>query len=70
MDRNRLRLADYDAPPASLPFSTKMANGETYPAAAARVHDAMECMSRHIDDLARELKCFGPLDEDDGPRAA
>lgn len=38
---------------------------------ADRLLDLMDSMSRRIDDLARELNCFGHFDDDgDGPRAA
>ena len=37
---------------------------------AGQVQEAIETMSRRIDDLARELNCLGYFDDDDGPRAA
>ena len=40
------------------------------PESASDVFDALEDMSRRIDDLARELNCLGFFDDDDGPRAA
>ena len=41
------------------------------PASADRVLQAIDRMSRRIDDLARELNCLGHFDEDpDRPRAA
>ena len=32
--------------------------------------NAINCMSRRMDDLARHLNCFGHFDDDDTPRAA
>ncbi len=42
------------------------------PDSAGQVFEAIEVMSRRIDDLARELNCLGHFDDDDGlgPRAA
>jgi len=41
------------------------------PDSAGQVFEAIENMSRRIDDLARELNCLGHLDDDDdGPKAA
>lgn len=40
------------------------------PSSADDVIDALDTMSRRIDDLARELNVFGHFDNDDGPRAA
>ena len=41
------------------------------PESASDVFDALEDMSRKIDDLARELNCLGFYeDDDDGPKAA
>ena len=41
------------------------------PESAEQVIEAIDNMSRRLDDLARELKCLGHFDEDDdGPRAA
>ncbi|MFK7961537.1 MAG: hypothetical protein AB8G96_13540 [Phycisphaerales bacterium] len=40
------------------------------PSSADHVIDALDTMSRRIDDLARELNVFGHFDDDDGPRAA
>lgn len=42
------------------------------PDSAEQVLEAIENMSRRIDDLARELKCLGHFDDDDdeGPKAA
>ena len=43
------------------------------PESASQVFEAIEVMSRRIDDLARELNCLGHFDDDDddrGPRAA
>ncbi len=34
------------------------------------VLDALERVSRRMEDLARNLGCFGFFDDDDGPRAA
>lgn len=34
------------------------------------VLEALENVSRRIDDLARELNCLGWFDDDDRPRAA
>ena len=42
------------------------------PESAGQVFESIEVMSRRIDDLARELRCLGHFDDDDGrgPRAA
>ncbi|MDY7110161.1 MAG: hypothetical protein SYC29_16140 [Planctomycetota bacterium] len=41
------------------------------PDSAEQVLEAIEHMSRRIDDLARELNCLGHFDDDDdGPKAA
>ncbi len=41
------------------------------PESAGQVFDAIEVMSRRIEDLARELNCLGHFDDDGrGPRAA
>jgi len=41
------------------------------PESAEQVLEAIENMSRRIDDLARELNCLGFFeDDDDGPKAA
>jgi hypothetical protein len=73
--------------PETIPFPTDLtARGEASPEAATgepemelaglpdsagQVIDALETMSRRIDDLARELNCLGYFDDDeDGPRAA
>ena len=41
------------------------------PESAEDVFDALDQMSRKIDDLARELNCLGHFnDDDDGPKAA
>ena len=40
------------------------------PESAEQVFDAIDDMSRRIDDLARELRCLGHFDDGDGPRAA
>ena len=41
------------------------------PESADRIFDALDNMSRRLEDLARELNCLGYFDDDDdGPRAA
>jgi len=40
------------------------------PDSANHVYDAIDTMSRRIEDLARELNCLGYFGDDDGPRAA
>lgn len=41
------------------------------PESAEQICEAIDDMSRRIDDLARELGCLGYFEEpDDGPRAA
>ena len=72
-----------DAPPEALPFSADpAASDETcrgdhrhfdlacLPDSAGQVIEAIDSMSRRLDDLARELRCLGHFDDDDGPRAA
>jgi hypothetical protein len=70
MDERRLRLADYDLSHASVPAPEKGVD-PSLPRSAARVLDAIEAMSRRIDDLARELDCIGRIqpDDDDRPQA-
>ena len=40
------------------------------PESAEAIFDAIEHMSRRIDDLARDLHCLGYFDGDDRPSAA
>jgi len=78
MDERRLRLAEYEAPPAPLPFPTEGQDEQTdaaLPRSATRVLHAIEQMGQRIDDLTRELSCIGRIGPDmsggdDHPRAA
>jgi hypothetical protein len=75
MDERRLRLADYEVPPAPLPFPKDTRRDDAaLPRSAARVLDAIEQMGHRIDDLTRELSCIGRIGPEDGgddrPRAA
>lgn len=83
MDSHAFRLVrpDEDEP---IPFPVEQARHRTLspherrtlrmaglPASADDVLDALDTMSRRIDDLARELDVLGYYDpDDDGPRAA
>ena len=37
---------------------------------ATDIFEALEAVSRRMEDLAREFDCLGYFDDDDGPRAA
>lgn len=57
-------------PPETLKFPGVL-NEDGRLESADRLFELMDSMSRRIDDLARELNCFGHFDgDDDGPRAA
>lgn len=59
--------------PDPIPFpSIDRSLAEFMPASAGHALEAIETMSRRIDDLARELDCLGYFDDgdDDRPRAA
>ena len=72
---------DHDLMPNPLPFRSGAAASTSsssdldltsLPKSAEEMFDALDTMSRRIDDLARELHCLGYFDDDgdDGPRAA
>jgi hypothetical protein len=54
------------------PFSADVDDrrGQSRSDAGNRALQAVESISRRIDDLARELNCLGFFDDEDGPRAA
>ena len=70
----RLRIVDDQTPEPSLKFPIEHARGSLdvndQHGNAEDVLDALENVSRRIDDLARELNCLGWFDDDDRPRAA
>jgi hypothetical protein len=83
MDPNTFRLhrPDQDEPmmfpvdearrKALLPHERKALANSGLPTSAEDLLEALETMSRRIDDLARELNVLGHFDDgDDGPRAA
>jgi hypothetical protein len=56
---------------ALLPHERKALANSGLPTSAEELLEALETMSRRIDDLARELNVLGHFDDgDDGPRAA
>lgn len=67
-DRRQSKDANQSSSPLKFP-GTFNADGRLE--SADRLFNLMDSMSRRIDDLARELNCFGHFDDDDdGPRAA
>ena len=69
------RTINEEAPPAPLKSPTMAARALQPAGTFASTHDvldAIDTMSRRIDDLARELNCLGMFDgsDDDRPRAA
>jgi hypothetical protein len=64
-----------DPSPGPLPFpqdaEETCSAGRPWPESASDALSALDDMSRHIRDLARELNCLGYFDDDpDLPRAA
>jgi hypothetical protein len=76
MPRLRYRGPDDDVPPRpqAIPFSEAQdqPEPEAEPAgdATSEALDALESVSRRMEDLARALDCLGYFDDDDRPRAA
>lgn len=57
--------------PEVIPFPRTEPAPEPEPEeAVSDVLDALESVSRRMEDLAKALGCLGYFDDDDGPRAA
>ena len=77
MPRLRYRDPDEDTgpEPEAFPFPRSQGQPETRPEeagedAVSEVLDALDSVSRRMEDLARALGCLGYFDDDDRPRAA
>jgi hypothetical protein len=69
-DRPPLRFPTEEARKPQAPIDLHQFLGKDLPESADELLEKVEAMIGKIEDLARELNCFGYFDDDDGPKAA
>ncbi|MCA9295194.1 MAG: hypothetical protein KC983_01730 [Phycisphaerales bacterium] len=69
-DRQPLRFPTDEARASRTPVDLHEFLGKDLPESADELLEKVEAMIGKIEDLARELNCFGYFDDNDGPKAA